>query len=120
MIVSEIEVKFSEEVVQKPELYIDREGKTGRFFHTVDLNTTTNELEMVDKVLLFHFLVFGAYCCSSKKRAYITNCMINYIDYKDSPDNPKDAITGFILAKFFMTRQVKCVYIFFCILFLFP
>ena len=120
MMISEKQVKFSEEVVQKPELFIDREGKTGRFFHTVDLNDTTKELEMVDKVLLFHFLVFGAYHCSSKKNAYITNCMINYLDDKDSPDNPKDTITGFILFKIFMTRQVKCVYIFFCILFLFP
>ena len=97
MIINEKEVMFSEEVVQYPERVVEREGKHGRYFYPMIKNGTTNQPEMRDKELLFHFEVFGAYYCSSRKHAWITGAMVCYIEDLGNSDDVKNTITGYII-----------------------
>jgi hypothetical protein len=105
MVINEMEVMFSEEVVQYPERVIEREGKHGRYFYAMIKDSATNQLEMRDKELLFHFEVFGAYFCNSSKRvAWITGAMVCYLEDQGNADDITNTVTGYILLFIFRTR----------------
>jgi len=96
MIINEMEIIFIEETVHDSLLTCDLEGKTGRFFLTM-VRTPGNSYEVEEKLTLFHFKVFGAYFCSTTKKAWIKGAMLCYSD-------DKDVVTGFILGNILQTR----------------
>ena len=75
MIINEMEIIFIEETVHDSLLTCDLEGKTGRFFLTM-VRTPGNSYEVEEKLTLFHFKVFGAYFCSTTKKAWIKGAML--------------------------------------------